>query len=83
LKFIAYFSCYELATIQFLCFFVHIQNPTPKDGNGQGMGWVEQYHIHTYIVDGYKVLPVSVPMCIKLYPYPYLAGTHTHWVPNG
>jgi hypothetical protein len=52
-----------------------------KDGNGQGMGKIEQCNTHTHIVDGYKILPVPVPMGIKLYPYP--AGTHTHWVPNG
>jgi hypothetical protein len=49
-----------------------------------GRVWqVEQYHTHTYIVDGYKNLPVPIPMGIKLYPYPYPGGTHTHWVPNG
>jgi hypothetical protein len=37
------------------------------------MGRVEQYH--TYIVDGYKILSVLVPMGIKLYPYPYPANT--------
>jgi hypothetical protein len=56
---------------------------TCKDGNGQGMGRVDQYHTHTRIVDGYKILPIPVPMGIKLYPCPYLAGTHTRWVPNG
>jgi hypothetical protein len=54
-----------------------------KDGNGQGMGRVEQYHTHTCIVDGYIILPVPIPMGVNLYPYPYPAGTHTHWVPNG
>jgi hypothetical protein len=44
------------------------------------MGRVEQYHTHTHIVDGYKVLKVPVPMGMKIYPY--LAGTHTYWVPN-
>jgi hypothetical protein len=42
------------------------------------MGRVEQYHTHTRIVDGYKILPVPVPTGMKLYPYP----TRTHWVPN-
>jgi hypothetical protein len=54
-----------------------------KDGNGPGMGRVEQYNTHTHIVDGYKILPIPVSMDIKLYLYPYPAGTHTHWVPNG
>jgi hypothetical protein len=54
-----------------------------KDGNGQGMGRVEQYNTYTHIIYGYKILPVPVPMGIKLYPYPYPAGAHTHWVPNG
>jgi hypothetical protein len=53
-----------------------------KDGNGHGMGKVEQYHIHTCIVDGYKILPVPVPTGMNIYPCPYPAGTHTHWVPN-
>jgi hypothetical protein len=54
-----------------------------KDGNGQGMGRVEQYHTHTRIVDGYIILPIPVPMGVTLYPYTYPMGTHTHWVPNG
>jgi hypothetical protein len=54
-----------------------------KDGNGQGIGRVEQYHTHTHIVDGYKILPIPVPMGMKLYPCPYPAGTRTRWVPNG
>jgi hypothetical protein len=54
-----------------------------NDGNGQGMGRVEQYHIHTRIVNGYKLLPIPIPMGIKLYPYPYPVGTRTHWVPGG
>jgi hypothetical protein len=41
------------------------------------MGRVEKYNTHIHIVDGYKILPVSIPMGIKLYPYPYPAGTHT------
>jgi hypothetical protein len=41
-----------------------------------GMGRGDQYHTHTCIVDGYKILPVPVPMGMKLYPY-----THTLWVP--
>jgi hypothetical protein len=40
--------------------------------------YVEQYHTHTHIVDGYKILPIPIAMGIKLYPYPYPAGTHTH-----
>jgi hypothetical protein len=24
-----------------------------------------------------------VPTGMNLYPYPYPAGTHTHWIPNG
>jgi hypothetical protein len=47
------------------------------------MGRVEQYHTHTRIVDAYKILPIPVPMGMNLYPCPYPAGTHTHWVPNG
>jgi hypothetical protein len=46
------------------------------------MGKVEQYHIHTYIVDGHKILPVSISMGINLYPYIYPTGTHIHWIPN-
>jgi protein-tyrosine phosphatase len=42
------------------------------------MGRVEQYHTHTRIVDGYKILPIPIPMGIKTlfvpipdgYPYP-------------
>jgi hypothetical protein len=34
------------------------------------MGRVEQYRTHTRIVDGYKILPIPVPMGINLYPYP-------------
>jgi hypothetical protein len=56
---------------------------TAKDGNGHGMDRVEQYHIHTRIVNGYKLLFVPVPMGINLYPYPYPTGTRTHWVPGG
>jgi hypothetical protein len=47
------------------------------------MGRVEEYHTHTRIVDGYKILPVLVPKSMKLYPYLYPVGTHTHLVPNG
>jgi hypothetical protein len=32
---------------------------------------LEQYHTHAYIVNGYKVLPMSLPMGIKHYPYSY------------
>jgi hypothetical protein len=46
-----------------------------KDGNVQGMGRVDQYHTHTHIVNGYKILPIPVTMGMKLYPYPYPAGT--------
>jgi hypothetical protein len=52
-----------------------------KDGNGQGMIRVEQYHTHTRIANGYKFLAIPVSMDIKLYPYP--VGTRTHWVPGG
>jgi hypothetical protein len=38
------------------------------------MGRVEQYHTHTHIVYGYIILPVSVPMGVNLYPYPYSGG---------
>jgi hypothetical protein len=54
-----------------------------KDGNGQGMGRVEQYHTHTRIIDRYKVLPIPVPTGMKLYPHPYPTGTRTYWVPGG
>jgi hypothetical protein len=56
----------------------------PTSGVRMAMGRVEQYHTytHTHIVDGYKILPIPVPMGIKLYPYAYPAGTHTRWVPN-
>jgi hypothetical protein len=47
------------------------------------MGRVEQYYTHTRIVDGYIILHIPVPMGVNLCPYPYPAGTHTHWVPNG
>jgi hypothetical protein len=47
------------------------------------LGRVEQYHTHTRIDDGYKILPIPVPTGMKLYPYPYPIGIHTHWVPNG
>jgi hypothetical protein len=47
------------------------------------MGRIEQYNTHTHIVNGYKILPIPISMGIKLYPYPYLAGIYTHWVPNG
>jgi hypothetical protein len=38
------------------------------------MGRVEQYHTYTCIVDGYKILPVPIPIPtgMKLYPYPTL-----------
>jgi hypothetical protein len=42
------------------------------------MGRVEQYHTHTHIVDGYKILPIPIPMGIKLYLCPYPPGTQ--WV---
>jgi hypothetical protein len=38
------------------------------------MGRIKQYHTHTHIVDGYKILSVPIPMDIKLYPYPYPLG---------
>jgi hypothetical protein len=46
----------------------------PKDGNEQGMCRVQQYHTHAHIVDGYKILPVCMPMGINLNLYPYPAG---------
>jgi hypothetical protein len=54
-----------------------------KDGNGQGMGKVEQYHAHARIFDGHTPLHIPIPTGMKLYPYPYPAGTSTHWVPTG
>jgi hypothetical protein len=54
-----------------------------KDGNGQGMGRVEQYHTHTHIVDGYKILSIPIPMGMKLYPCPYPAGTVPVGYPMG
>jgi hypothetical protein len=54
-----------------------------KDGNGYDVGMSEEYHTHTYIVSGYKLLAISVPTAIKLYPYPYSMGTRTHSVPDG
>jgi hypothetical protein len=46
------------------------------------VGRIEQYHTHTCVVNGYKLVlvPVSVPVVIKLYPYPYPMGTR---VPDG
>jgi hypothetical protein len=34
-----------------------------------GVGRVEQYHTHAPIVDRYKILPIPIPIGMKLYPH--------------
>ena len=53
-----------------------------KDGNGPGMARVERYHTRTHQVNGYKILPIPVPVGLKLYPCPYPPVTRTQRVPD-
>jgi hypothetical protein len=38
---------------------------------GQDMGSVELYHAHTCIVNGYKILPIPMPIGTKIYSCTY------------